>query len=326
MFVPSLLLAVVTAATPSEAAAERVLRQEVVVDAPPDEVWRMYTTPEGITSWMAAFAAVDLRVGGTIETSYDADAASGDPNNIVQRILAYEPGVMFASRCEQAPANSPYRDVAAALWGVTRFEALPGGRTRVVGSMLGWPEGPEADAAYAFFERVNPMVYETLRKRFAGRRPDAEATMDALLDHVGVWVHSSEPAGGPFRSLNVLERGPHPRTIVGRSWNGDAARLRAHGATNVWIEPGEGVVRFSSIDEQAAIARGVVRLSEDGKTLTWDWGRTGADGEHRRFDIEMLRLAQDRYRMTMFGRSIEYERVAEVPEPFRAARERGREE
>jgi len=192
--------------------------------------------------------------------------------------------------------------------------------------MLGWPEGEDADAAYAFFERMNPTVYATLQTHFAGRRADADAVMDALLAFVGTWTHESTQEQGAFWSLNVLKRGPNPRTIVGRSWNGDPHRLYAHGATNIWIEPGEGVVRFSSMDEHAGIARGVIRLADDGETIEWDWRRTGADGQSAVFPIETLLLDSDHYRMSVGGRSIDYERVDEIPDAFRDAVDLGREE
>ncbi len=42
-----------------------------VIAAPVDLVWSLISTAEGLTEWMAAEAAVDLRVGGTIRWVHD---------------------------------------------------------------------------------------------------------------------------------------------------------------------------------------------------------------------------------------------------------------
>ncbi len=42
-----------------------------IVDAPVDIVWRLVSTPDGLTEWMAASAEVDLRPGGTIRWTHD---------------------------------------------------------------------------------------------------------------------------------------------------------------------------------------------------------------------------------------------------------------
>jgi hypothetical protein len=50
----------------------RVIRQEIVVNAALEDVWRAFTAKEGWESWAVPFAHVELAAGGLIETSYDA--------------------------------------------------------------------------------------------------------------------------------------------------------------------------------------------------------------------------------------------------------------
>ena len=47
-------------------AGELILVETVIIPAPVGKVWAAYTTSAGYTSWAAAVAKVDLRVGGTI--------------------------------------------------------------------------------------------------------------------------------------------------------------------------------------------------------------------------------------------------------------------
>ena len=138
--------------------AERVLRHEKVVHAPVSEVWKAFTTSEGVRHWMAPVAEVDFRVGGAIRTNYKADAKPGDPGTIVHRILSYEPERMLSTQfTAPAGATGPAK-TAQAVWWVARMEPLPDGSTRVTYTGVGWGEGPEWDAAYAFFERGNTLT------------------------------------------------------------------------------------------------------------------------------------------------------------------------
>lgn len=317
MLTPIVLLLLLAA--DDSPAQQRVLRHSAVIDAPVAEVWRAYTTAEGMTAWAAPWCQVDLRIGGTIETSYAADARPGDPDNIVQRILAYEPERMLTTRNEKSPANSPHREVTVGLWGVVHFEELSGERTRVSGSMLGWPDGKEADAAWEFFDRVNPMVYEQLRRTLERGRPGAAETMEELSRMLGIWSHETRTPNGSFRAVNILESGPGPGSIFTRGFNGQGDGIHPHATTLTWSEPGQDVVRFVSLDEQDAVARGTIRLDEAGETLLWDWRSTDPNGNTTRFDIRTRMLDDDRYVMTMAapgsgqGFDIEFTRLESIP-------------
>ena len=47
------------------------LVHEGLVNAPVDRVWAAFTTTEGLESWMAAHAAIELKIGGKMKTQYD---------------------------------------------------------------------------------------------------------------------------------------------------------------------------------------------------------------------------------------------------------------
>lgn len=51
--------------------------------APPAEVYRTITTPEGWKTWAVPTAFGEIRVGGLLEASYNLNAKPGDPGNIV---------------------------------------------------------------------------------------------------------------------------------------------------------------------------------------------------------------------------------------------------
>lgn len=86
-------------------------------------------------------------------------------------ILAYDPERMLTIQNTQAPVGFPHAEGARGTWTVMYFEPLEGDRTRVRFVMLGWAEGPKADAAYAFFERGNAYTLERLKQRASSGAP-----------------------------------------------------------------------------------------------------------------------------------------------------------
>lgn len=145
----------------------RVLRQEIVVNAPLEEVWNAFTTTAGWESWAVPFAHIDLRVGGLIETSYDANAKRGDPGNIHNRILSFLPHRMLSIQATQAPPGFAYADLLPSLHAVIEFESVDAARTRVAISGVGYTAGDEGyDALLGFFRQGNAWTFERLRRRF----------------------------------------------------------------------------------------------------------------------------------------------------------------
>lgn len=144
----------------------RVLRQAIVVDAPVEQVWAVFTTSDGWESWAVPFAHVDLQVGGLIETSYDPSARRGDPGNIRNRVLSYLPYRMLSIQAVQAPPGFEYADLLPTLHSVIELEPLEGGRTRVAISGVGYRDGEGYDRLLEFFSRGNAWTFKRLARRF----------------------------------------------------------------------------------------------------------------------------------------------------------------
>jgi uncharacterized protein YndB with AHSA1/START domain len=145
------------------ASGDRVLRHEVEVNAPPAAVWQAFTTSEGLHGFVAPVAAIDLRIGGIWEASYDPKGHLGDPGNILNEVISYVPERMLSIRVARTPPGFAHADVAKAVWTVIEITDLGQGRSRVSTSMCGWKIGADWDAVYAFFEQGNTIVAERLR-------------------------------------------------------------------------------------------------------------------------------------------------------------------
>lgn len=141
----------------------RVLRQSIVVPATPEEAWAIFTTAEGWKRLGIPFVVVDFRVGGLIETSYDANAKAGLPTNIKNRVLAYLPLRMLSLQAEQAPPGFPAPELLGELFSVFEFEALEGDRVRITVSGVGYREGERYDKVRRLFEQGNAWTLKKLR-------------------------------------------------------------------------------------------------------------------------------------------------------------------
>ena len=139
---------------------------EGIVNAPIEEVWKAFTTKQGIESWMVAKTEFELRVGATWRTSYSKDSNLNDDASIHHTILAYDPGRMLAFRTIKTPRNFPFSNAISKTWNVVYFEPAGPGRTKVTTQMLGFEDNEESQKMRTFFEAGNKTTMESLVKKF----------------------------------------------------------------------------------------------------------------------------------------------------------------
>jgi uncharacterized protein YndB with AHSA1/START domain len=145
---------------------------ETVVDAPVEEVWKIFTTSEGYKVLGPAQAVVDLRIGGTIRSRYSQTGPLGDEETIENLILAYEPTFMIATRIQKTPKGFPFKEAWKHSWTVVTLVPLDGTRTRVRVASLGFGADEESVAMKKFFELGNQQTIENIQKHFA--KPGAQ--------------------------------------------------------------------------------------------------------------------------------------------------------
>jgi uncharacterized protein YndB with AHSA1/START domain len=145
----------------------RVLQQSIDVPAGIAEVWAAWTTSAGFREWAAPVAAVDLRLGGSIEASYDPKTPIGAPATIRNEIVAFVPRRMLAIRNVQAPPGTAF-DAATfqRLHTVILFDPLADQRTRVTIAQPGYGTDERYDAVYRHFAWGNGWTLERLHERF----------------------------------------------------------------------------------------------------------------------------------------------------------------
>jgi uncharacterized protein YndB with AHSA1/START domain len=154
------------APTPRPALAEdRALRAEIVVGAPLAEVWKAWTTEDGIVSFFAPAGHVDLRVDGTYDVWFFPDEAPGRRGAEGMRILVHEPMKRFSFTWDAPPSIPAVRNQRT----VVMLEFAPRGEseTRLRFTQTGWGEGEDWDRAFEYFRNAwGAKVLPRLRHRF----------------------------------------------------------------------------------------------------------------------------------------------------------------
>src|SRR5262245_24439213 len=75
------------------------VREEIAIDATPEQVWDAIATGPGIDAWFMGKSTVESRLGGTITQEVPGFTGSST-------ITAWEPGKRLAYTSEQAPDGS----------------------------------------------------------------------------------------------------------------------------------------------------------------------------------------------------------------------------
>jgi len=163
---PSAAVPQVSEQVRTEADGTVSLSHEVVVAAPPEQVWAAIATVDGWKSWAVPVAWIPAERPNVIETSYNPAAAPGDAMNIENEFVARVQGQKLVFHTIKAPAGFPHFD---ALRRVTQtFELTPDGTaTRVRLTGTGYGDDAPGKAVLAFFRGGNRVSLEMLRDRFA---------------------------------------------------------------------------------------------------------------------------------------------------------------
>ena len=146
----------------------RDLQQSVIIDAPVAVLWKSFTDPAEFKRWNSPVSAIDMRVGGSLEASYNPKAAIGDPNNIKHRVITFLPQKLIVFQNIQAPHELPGAEAFQRTVIIVQFEPLGPARTRVTLSCTGWANDPASDRLYRFFEADNAEELETWKHVYEG--------------------------------------------------------------------------------------------------------------------------------------------------------------
>lgn len=151
--------------------SDRSIEKECVLDLSAAQLWRMWTTSEGMAEWWVDDSNIELRVGGPMELYFlDDDQPEGLRGSEHCKILSFVPEKML-SFTWNAPPNLEYvRPRHTHV--VVEFDAEGPASTRLTLHHLGWPEedwdqNPQWEECFSYFDSAWEKVLELLQK-YAG--------------------------------------------------------------------------------------------------------------------------------------------------------------
>jgi uncharacterized protein YndB with AHSA1/START domain len=151
--------------SPSSRSSESIVA-EGLIEAPVHAVWNAWTTSEGLRSWLAPHAEIDLRIDGIMRSNYDPKGDLDGPGTIENKILAFEPQRMLSIRVVRAPEKFPFKSKVKQMWTVLYFHKTDDEKTmlRIVGMGFGTDE--ESIKMKDYFKRGNAFTLTQLQKYF----------------------------------------------------------------------------------------------------------------------------------------------------------------
>ncbi len=190
---------------------------EGVVAASPGEVWSALTTGDGLRSWFAPKADLDLRVGGAVRTNFDAAGALDGPGATTSTLLAVEPGRLLVTKVTTPPRGFPFANALARTVNTTQLEGEGANRTRVRMTVVGFGADEESQRLRAFLERDRALEIESLQRRFApsakgtaGSATGATSRSDLAWHSFGTWgvdLGDLDPAVKPGDNFYMSRNG-----------------------------------------------------------------------------------------------------------------------
>ena len=193
MMIAVLLVALLSQADP--AAPPQAINYRFVVQAPPAEVWKAWTTDAGLRSFFAPYAQVELRTFGRFEIHFDPKAAAGARGAEGNIVLAYEPERMLTTTWDAPPKYPAVRAQRTFLQ--IRLAPAPNGQTEVSLVHDGFGSGDEWRQVRDYFAGAWTWVAAALQHRFASgpidwsKLPDLLPRMKAIGGEVAArWASS----------------------------------------------------------------------------------------------------------------------------------------
>jgi uncharacterized protein YndB with AHSA1/START domain/uncharacterized protein YciI len=219
-----LALGLLWSAEPS--AAERRILHEVTVPAGRAEVWQAWTTAEGLTSFFAPAAEIELRLGGKYELYFLPTAPAGQRGSDGCRVLSFVEPEMISFDWNAPPSMPEVRNAEQKSFVVVQFREAGDNQTLVRLIHAGWGAGKEWDKAYAYFEKVWPNVLTNLKSRFesgpvrwgtpappAAPAARDEGTATSAAGPAAAGRSADEPESRNETVSSAAPSGDHPRNM-----------------------------------------------------------------------------------------------------------------
>jgi uncharacterized protein YndB with AHSA1/START domain/uncharacterized protein YciI len=146
--------------------SDKMIFKEVIVKAPRNDVWKAWTTTEGLKSFFSEDVKIEFRVGGPFEIYFGPESAVGMRGSEDCKILSFLPQEMLSFEWNAPPDFGDLRYQYTRV--VITFESVDSAKTKVRFTQLGWGKGEGWDKVYDYFDKAWAYVLANFQKSFAG--------------------------------------------------------------------------------------------------------------------------------------------------------------
>jgi len=144
---------------------EKIIHHEVVVNAGVEEVYKTWTTPEGIKTFFAPECEVELKLFGPYHIYFNPQNPVGTKGAEDEMIISFQKNRMLSFTWGFPPVLPDLRNNQKTIV-VLRFKDLGNNKTKVIFTQSGWGEGEDWDKGYEYFDYA---WKEVVLKRFVER-------------------------------------------------------------------------------------------------------------------------------------------------------------
>lgn len=181
----------------------RILRKEITLSAPVEQVWAAWTTSEGIASFFAPQSRIQLHIGGLYELYITPDAAEGSRGSEGCHVLSFIPREMLSFEWSAPPSIPTLRDAGVRTHVVLQFEELDRSHVHLRLSHLGMGWGEDWDRYHDYFDRAWDIVLKRLQGRFVPTSSSTISSEKLSEQETGTtnkrhWVYFIRPARPGF--------------------------------------------------------------------------------------------------------------------------------
>lgn len=145
----------------------RIIKKELVLKTSLRDVWKAWTSAEGVKTFFAPEAKIELHLGGPYEVYFNLEDREGLRGSEGCAVLSYLPNEMLSFSWNAPPSIPTLRNKIEKTWVVVSLSEVDGGRVKVSLSHVIGQQGEEWDKYYDYFVPAWEIVMGRLALRFS---------------------------------------------------------------------------------------------------------------------------------------------------------------
>lgn len=167
----SVLPAYITDSSYTEHNGHRVVQFAMRTPAKVEDLYALFTSPEGFKKWGAAWAVQDFSMGGYVEGSFAADTREGDPRNVRNQTITYLRNKVIVQRGLASGTHLIHQDLYRTMTILLVFDDMGKQGSLMTATIGPFQQGERWDELYAHTRRTYPGGLDAIYKALTAAKP-----------------------------------------------------------------------------------------------------------------------------------------------------------